>query len=174
MTESEWLGCPNPTPMLQILHGKASPRQLRLFACACVRRIWHLLKDDRTRHAVTTAEGAAEGVVSSKDLNGLWLTLSDFEVTDYAKLAGRSTIFPAAELAARTAADNARLAAGAKAYELAYHRRETSVTICEQERVAAWNQERQAQAALLASWSAIPFSRSGWPGTGCSATTAPL
>jgi hypothetical protein len=35
MTEAEWLGCTDPTLMLQFLQNKASDRKLRLFACRC-------------------------------------------------------------------------------------------------------------------------------------------
>jgi hypothetical protein len=45
MTEQEWLTCTDPRPMLEFLRDKASNRKLRLFACACVRRAWHLLTD---------------------------------------------------------------------------------------------------------------------------------
>jgi hypothetical protein len=38
MTESEWLACEDPWPMLEFLRGRASERKLRLFTCACWRR----------------------------------------------------------------------------------------------------------------------------------------
>ena len=43
MTEAQWLGCPDPRPMLLYLKGKATRRKLRLFACAMSRRSLHLL-----------------------------------------------------------------------------------------------------------------------------------
>jgi hypothetical protein len=39
MTEAEWLHCIDPHPMLQFLRGSVSERRLRLFACACCRRL---------------------------------------------------------------------------------------------------------------------------------------
>jgi hypothetical protein len=40
------------------------PRLLRLFACACVRRVRHLLRDAGSRRAVETAEAVADGTAS--------------------------------------------------------------------------------------------------------------
>jgi hypothetical protein len=67
MTEAEWLACTDPGPMLDLLRGKASERKLRLFACACCRRIWHLLTDTG-RHAVEAAEAYAEGMLDAETL----------------------------------------------------------------------------------------------------------
>ena len=67
MTESEWLGCADPTPLLEFLRGKASERKLRLFACACCRRVSHLMSDSRAFHAMDVAERAAEGGVSEEE-----------------------------------------------------------------------------------------------------------
>lgn len=41
MTEVEWHGCTDPTPMLLFLqqHCKGSPGTIQLFACACCRRV---------------------------------------------------------------------------------------------------------------------------------------
>jgi hypothetical protein len=61
VTEAEWLNAVDPTPMLEFLRGRATLRQLRLFACACCRRIWHLLTDERSRILLETAEDYADG-----------------------------------------------------------------------------------------------------------------
>jgi hypothetical protein len=63
MTEDEWLTCTDPQPMLELLHAKASERKMHLFACACCRRIWHLLVDVRSRTVIEAAEQFIEGEV---------------------------------------------------------------------------------------------------------------
>lgn len=40
MTEAEWMASADPAAMLAYVQDKASPRQLRLFACACCRQAW--------------------------------------------------------------------------------------------------------------------------------------
>jgi hypothetical protein len=69
MTETEWLDCISPENMLIELGERASLRKRRLFACACVRRIWPILRDDRFRLVVKVAERFADGRVSAKELD---------------------------------------------------------------------------------------------------------
>jgi hypothetical protein len=55
VTEQEWNRCTSPQKMLEALRGRASDRKLRLFACACFRRLPPLLTNKtRYRRARTT------------------------------------------------------------------------------------------------------------------------
>jgi hypothetical protein len=67
MTEAKWLACTDPTVMLKFLRGKASGRKLLLFLTSCCRRFWHLLTDERSRHAVEVAEQEADGLASEEE-----------------------------------------------------------------------------------------------------------
>jgi hypothetical protein len=69
MTEAEWLAATDPTPMLEYLQKahRATERKLRLFAVACVRRIWHLIPDGG-RAAIEAAERFADGQSDRGDL----------------------------------------------------------------------------------------------------------
>ncbi len=91
MTESEWLACDDPEPMLAFLRGEAvtlldrvppeqheamrqhlltatSRHKRALFACACCRPLWPLLKDERSRNAIAVAEQFLDGLADDRQL----------------------------------------------------------------------------------------------------------
>jgi hypothetical protein len=68
VTEAEWLAATDPAPMLEFLRGKVSGRKLRLFACACCRRVWHLLKYDDSQRAIEVAERYADDAATDEEL----------------------------------------------------------------------------------------------------------
>src|SRR5438552_16119901 len=68
MTEAQWRCCTSPEAMLNHLTDRASPRKLRLYAIGCCRRIWHLLTDDRCRHAVNKAQDFVDGRATPTEL----------------------------------------------------------------------------------------------------------
>jgi hypothetical protein len=67
MTEAEWLTATDPTPMLEFLKGKASDRKLRLFGCACCRRVWKWMIHKGSREGVRAAERLADVVASADE-----------------------------------------------------------------------------------------------------------
>src|SRR3954466_13403347 len=68
VAEHEGVVSTDPKAMLTTVKGRASDRKLRLFACACSRRNWSLLPDERSRRAVEVAEAFADGVGTRKDM----------------------------------------------------------------------------------------------------------
>jgi hypothetical protein len=81
MNERQWLRSNKPRDMVQAMHpnakfryhgskvpGPLDRRKLRLFACACGRRIWDLLGDERSRRAVEVAEAFADGRAGKPEL----------------------------------------------------------------------------------------------------------
>jgi hypothetical protein len=88
---AEWWAATDPNQMLKFLREKGSDRKLRLFACACCRRIWHLLRDELSRKAIEVAERFAEGATTEEELtqaendaNDVWnkLTWAEVDGTD--------------------------------------------------------------------------------------------
>src|SRR5262245_41341301 len=60
MTETRWSLANDPGDMLAFLLGKVNERKIRLFCCACCRRIWDVMTDPRSRCAVEMAEQYAD------------------------------------------------------------------------------------------------------------------
>jgi hypothetical protein len=61
-----------------------NPKTLRLFACWCVRQVWHLLTDERSRNAVEVAERYASGEAMSAELDAArdaaWAAARDAQI----------------------------------------------------------------------------------------------
>ena len=68
MTEAAWRTSDDPYEMLDFVQGRLSDRKLRLFLCACCRRIWGGYADDRSRRALEAAERYAEGLATEREL----------------------------------------------------------------------------------------------------------
>ncbi len=135
MTEKEWLECDDPTPMLDFLQGGANDRKLRLFACGCCRRNWHLLTDERSRTTVEVEERKADGLMSESALAKLVFD------PDAPHDSPRFISFPDAWIAARDSSNDA-------AWDAA--RRETDP-------LNAGDIQREAQANLLRDIFGNPF-----------------
>lgn len=66
MTETEWLACEDPTPMVTFLRGRMSDRKLRLFFVATARLLIDRLPDE-LRGAVEVGERLADGRASEEE-----------------------------------------------------------------------------------------------------------
>lgn len=69
MTEAEWNNCADPWSMLQYVEGHPSLRKLRLFACACCRRMEALRERQHCGDAIRISEGYADGIASEAELD---------------------------------------------------------------------------------------------------------
>jgi hypothetical protein len=80
MIEAEWLNSSETWPMLQYLRGRTSPRKLRLFACACCRRIDERFLEPAARHLLETAERFADRRAKKPELEAADQALQDVRV----------------------------------------------------------------------------------------------
>jgi len=151
----EWLASCNDlreawdkAPAADLIWGATRPgvltdRELRLFACWCVRQVWHLLYDDRSKQAVEVAERYAIGEATEDEL-----AAARDAVGAAAWDANSATASVAASVAARDAAwDAARDAAIGAARDAAIG------AACDAPKAAAWDEA--SAAAMGAAWSAV-------------------
>jgi hypothetical protein len=68
--ESDWQTGSRIESMLKLVLHRAGDRKLRLFGCACCRRIWNHLPSDRHRNLVEVSEFFADGAATVNDLRG--------------------------------------------------------------------------------------------------------
>jgi hypothetical protein len=68
MIETEWNTCRDPRQMLLAFRDNPFRADLTLFGCACCRRVWGLLTDDRLRRGVEVRERYEQGLVTEEEL----------------------------------------------------------------------------------------------------------
>ena len=56
MTETEWNTCLDLQPMLQSFVNDPERAELGIFGCACCRRVWALMSDERLRRGIEIRE----------------------------------------------------------------------------------------------------------------------
>jgi hypothetical protein len=88
MTEDEWRAFRHPEAMLNALGERVTERKCRLLACACCRRIWHLMTDARVREAVEIAERLADGLATQRQRKAAYALMHEIRsaadpATDY-------------------------------------------------------------------------------------------
>lgn len=78
MDETQWNSADFSKYMLSFLakHGHASARKLRLFCCACCRRVWHSETHELIRRAVEVAERFADGSATDDERSTMLQTVA--------------------------------------------------------------------------------------------------
>ena len=157
MNELEWLAGADPLAMLDYLAGGASPRKLRLFACACVRRFWSDLSYPVPRDAVNLAERFAEGTATPEEVEAMrgqaeMSAVNAPEFEQFAYIAAAATLAEEAADAARLAPESIRQhAVRIAAYETIYAEDEAQVN------ARARTEESRRQVELLNELFGNPF-----------------
>ena len=77
MTEAEWSTCRDPDAMLDFASYGTDRHLLGVFGCACCRRVWQLLDDERSRRAVEVRKSFERGEATAADWQeALWPALA--------------------------------------------------------------------------------------------------
>ncbi len=151
MTEAEWLACEDVPRMLASLRGKVSGRKLRLFACACCRRLWDWWEGRvGERLATETSERFADGLATGRELRAAGgqsepIPMGGLGERGAGHNATRDDAWDAADVASRVAAETA----GNVAYGRIQSRGGLTRLELEAEADAAEAAERQHQITLL-------------------------
>jgi hypothetical protein len=119
--------------------GVLTESEQRLFACWCVRQVWHLLTDERSRNAIEVAEKFARGEATRDELDAARYA-ARYAARDAARSAAMAAEWDAARSAAMAAEwDAARSAAMAAAWS----------AVWDSARAAEWAAARSAQAKYI-------------------------
>jgi hypothetical protein len=151
MTESEWLACYDVRTLLKYLENKSSDRKMRFFTCACCRRVWHLINDERSRHTVEIVEQFADGKATEEDLNAAHQAALAGYRSAGSQITGESQASEAVWEAASERAWSRRREAQNVAWWVA-HRSAAAAA-----KTVLWHTERTAQAALIHDIFGNPF-----------------
>jgi hypothetical protein len=159
MTEAEWNNCTDPILMLASLRGELSDRKLRLFTCACLRRVWHSLPNESFREAILETEQIAERTGAMPPDAVSWWRRLDFDQA-FSTLLGERDVYDSVTslllVAAHTHAD-AQVASW-----LAAHAEADPVWrshVAKSRRTSARREEASVQACLLRDVAGVPRRR---------------
>jgi len=134
MTEAEWFACSDPAPMFRLVEESASRRQLRLFAVACCRSIWHLIIHEEARTVIEAAERYADRPTREMQLwSGPGHFLPDHWPDNPATRAAWETAYAVAQVSAsraRACAVDAVRASAGSGERLAEWRRQSALIRC--------------------------------------------
>jgi hypothetical protein len=114
-TEEQWLTGTEPFPLLAYLRETATPRKLRLFACACVRQVWPALIDEVSQRSVELAERFADGLADASELEAVHTQAAEVAHLADLRTAASDPAWAATRAASRVSdlGDPFRLASGA-------------------------------------------------------------
>lgn len=162
--EADWLHSTDPDLLLHLVRDKATDRQFRLFACACCRRVWHLLRDERSRQIVKVAEKYADDAVDDATLRDA-RAAGELVVSRFAAHDGQADALHASSAVqlladanvARGAAEVAVRAAEAVSYYAVRQRSWPAIEWMKKARLTAEATERAEQTDLLRHIMGNPF-----------------
>jgi phage gp46-like protein len=162
--EADWLHSADPALLLHLVRDRATDRQFRLFACACCRRVWHLLRDERSRQIVKVAEEYADDAVDEATLRDA-RAAGELVVARFAAHDGQADALHASSAVqlladanvARGAAEVAVRAAEALSYHAVRQRSWPNVELSKKARLTVVTSERAEQADLLRHIIGNPF-----------------